>query len=175
MRHRIPTCGFLFAEKQLLRHIRRDVTDYYGIPVYELNRIKNGAGYTLSDGTVISNERLTSPADLPRRYAYCADTLCSPHIIEQIRGVDLLFHEATFAQSEQARARETFHSTAIQAAQIARAAAARRLLIGHFSARYENEEILLREAMSVFPHTVLARETMKITIDPVKPFPDASI
>ncbi len=173
--HRIPTCGFLFSEKQTPRHIRRDMTDFYGIPVCELNRIKNGADYLLPDGTVVPNERLTSPADLPRRYAYCSDTLCLPRLINQLHGVDLLFHEATFAQSEQARARETFHSTASQAGEIAREAGVGQLLIGHFSARYEDEQVLLREAASVFPNTVLACETMKIAIKPVKPFPESGI
>lgn len=169
LRHRIPTCGFLFSEKQTPNHIRRDMIDFYNIPVYELNRIKNGADYTLPDGRIIANHRLTTPSAPPRRYAYCSDTIYLPQIIEQIRGVDLLFHEATFAQSEMARAKETFHTTAAQAGEIARDAKVRQLLIGHFSARYEDESTLLKEASSLFPNTVLAHETLKISINPVKP------
>ena len=169
LRHRIPTCGFLFSEKQTPNHLRRDMIDFYEIPVFELNRIKNGADYTLPDGKVIPNERLTTPSAPPRKYAYCSDTVCLPRITEQIRGADLLFHEATFAQSEAARAKETFHTTAAQAAEIAREAGVKQLLIGHFSARYEDESILLREASAVFPDTLLARETLKISIPSVKP------
>lgn len=169
LRHRIPTCGFLFSEKQTPNHIRRDMIDFYSIPIYEINRIKNGADYTLPDGKIIANHRLTTPSAPPRRYAYCSDTIYLPRIIEQIRGVDLLFHEATFAQSEMARAKETFHTTATQAGEIARDAEVKQLLIGHFSARYEDESILLKEASSVFPNTVLAHETLKISINPIKP------
>ena len=169
LRHRIPTCGFLFSEKQPPAHIRRDMIDFYEIPVYELNRIKNGADYTLPDGKIVPNNKLTIPSALPRRYAYCSDTIYLPRIIEQIYGVDLLFHEATFAQSEQARAKETFHTTASQAGEIARTAKVKQLLIGHFSARYEDESILLQEASDIFPNTLLARETLKISIESIKP------
>lgn len=169
LRHRMPTCGFLFAEKQTPAHIRRDMIDFYGIPNYELNRIKNGADYTLPDGKTIPNSRLTTPSDPPRRYAYCSDTIYLPRIAEQIHGVDLLFHEATFAQSELARAKETFHTTAMQAAELARAAQVGQLLIGHFSARYENENILLQEASAIFPQTLLAQETLKISVTSIKP------
>uniref|UniRef100_UPI0025960C53 MBL fold metallo-hydrolase n=1 Tax=Phocaeicola sartorii TaxID=671267 RepID=UPI0025960C53 len=109
------------------------------------------------------------PSAPPRRYAYCSDTIYLPRIIDQIHGADLLFHEATFAQSEQARAKETFHTTAAQAGEIARAAEVRQLLIGHFSARYEDESVLLQEASNIFPNTLLARETLKISIESVKP------
>ena len=111
---------------------------------------------------------MTIPSALPRRYAYCSDTIYLPHIIEQIYGVDLLFHEATFAQSEP-RAKETFHTTASQAGEIARTAKVKQLLIGHFSARYEDESILLQEASDIFPNTLLARETLKISIESIKP------
>ena len=165
LRHRIPTCGFLFQEKKTPNHIIRDMVDFYQIPVYELNRIKNGEDYVCPDGTVVPNHRLTIPSDPPRSYAYCSDTICLPGIVPQIKGVDLLFHEGTFAQSDAARAKETFHTTAAQAAGIARDAAVGQLVIGHFSARYEEESILLEEAKSVFPNTLLARENLNITIN----------
>lgn len=164
LRHRIPTCGFLFAEKQTPNHIIRDMIDFYKIPVFELNRIKNGADYQLPDGTVVANNRLTTPSAPPRSYAYCSDTLCHRPVIEQIKGVDLLFHEATFARCDAQRAKETFHTTATQAAEIAREAEARQLLIGHFSARYDDEGILLQEASAVFPNTLLAKENLKVTL-----------
>ena len=101
----------------------------------------------------------------PRSYAYCSDTLCLKNIIPQIKGVDLLFHEATFAQCDAARAKETFHTTAMQAAELAREAEAKQLVIGHFSARYEDENILLEEAKTIYPNTLLAKENLKITIN----------
>lgn len=165
LRHRMPCCGFLFEEKQGARHIVREMIDFYEIPVYELNRIKNGADYTTPEGKVIANELLTKPADPVRRYAYCSDTICLPSVVEQVRGVDLLFHEATFATEDEARARETFHTTAAQAAGIAREAGVKRLLIGHFSARYEDESPLLEEASAIFPHTLLAKETLCVSLD----------
>ena len=143
LQHRIPCCGFLFAEKARPNHIIRDMVDFYKVPVYELNRIKNGSDYVTPEGEVIANTRLTRPSDPPRKYAYCSDTIFRPEIVKQLSGVDLLFHEATFAESELARAKETYHTTAAQAARIALEAGVRQLVIGHFSARYEDESILL--------------------------------
>ena len=164
LKHRIACCGFLFAEQPTLNHIIRDMVDFYEIPLYELNRIKSGEDYVTADGTVVPNARLTIPADPPRKYAYCSDTIYRESVIEQIKEVNLLFHEATFAQKEQARARETFHTTAAQAATVAKKANVKQLVIGHFSARYEDESVLLEEAQMVFPETILARENLCITI-----------
>ena len=164
LQHRIPCCGFLFAEKARPNHIIRDMVDFYKVPVYELNRIKNGSDYVTPEGEVIANTRLTRPSDPPRKYAYCSDTIFRPEIVEQLSGVDLLFHEATFAESELARAKETYHTTAAQAARIALEAGLRQLVIGHFSARYEDESILLKEASAVFPNTILAKENLCISL-----------
>ena len=164
LRHRIPCCGFLFAEKQNPSHIIREMIDFYKVPLYELNKIKNGADFTTAEGEIIPNSRLTTPSLAPRKYAYCSDTIYSERIVEQVRNVDLLFHEATFAQSELPRAKETFHSTARQAAEIALKANVKKLVIGHFSARYENENRLLEEAKVVFPETILARENLEIRL-----------
>lgn len=164
LRHRLPCCGFLFAEKQRPNHILRDMVDFYQVPVYELNRIKNGADYVTPDGEVIANARLTRPSAPPRSYAYCSDTIFLPSIVEQIKGVDLLFHEATFADEDAPRAKETYHTTAAQAAEIAREAGVKKLVIGHFSARYDDENILLEEASAVFPNTQLAKETLCIPV-----------
>ena len=164
LRHRIPCCGFLFAEKTRPNHIIRDMIDFYKVPVYELNRIKNGADYITPEGEVIANARLTRPSDPPRRYAYCSETIFRREIAEQISGVDLLFHEATFAESELARAKETYHTTAAQAGRIAVEAGVRRLVIGHFSARYEDENVLLKEASAIFPDTILAKENLCISL-----------
>ena len=164
LQHRIPCCGFLFAEKARPNHIIRDMVDFYKVPVYELNRIKNGSDYVTPEGEVIANTRLTRPSDPPRKYAYCSDTIFRPEIVKPLSGVDLLFHEATFAESELARAKETYHTTAAQAARIALEAGVRQLVIGHFSARYEDESILLKEASAVFPNTILAKENLCISL-----------
>ena len=165
LKHRIPCCGFLFEEKQRPNHIIRDMVDFYKVPVYELNRIKNGADFVTPEGEVIPNLRLTRPSAPARKYAYCSDTIYRPSLAEQISNVDLLFHEATFAQTEQARAKETYHTTAAQAAQLALDANVKQLVIGHFSARYEDESILFDEASAIFPQTILAKENMCIDVD----------
>ncbi len=164
LRHRMPCCGFLFAEKQRPNHIIREMVDFYQVPVYELNRIKNGADYVTPDGKTVSNSLLTRPSAPSRSYANCSDTIYLPSIVEQIKGVDLLFHEATFANEDAPRARETFHTTAAQAAEIAKRAEVKKLLIGHFSARYEDENVLLQEASAIFPDTQLAKETLCVSV-----------
>lgn len=164
LRHRVPCCGFLFREKPTPNHIRRDMIDFYQIPTYLINRIKNGEDYVLEDGTIIPNARLTTPSAPPRSYAYCSDTCYLPRICEQIKGCDLVFHEATFAAADAKRAKETFHTTAPQAAEIAKAAQVKKLVIGHYSARYEDESILLKEASEIFPQTILAQENLRIEL-----------
>lgn len=164
LRHRIPCCGFLFAEKQGLNHIVREMVDFYKVPLFEMNRIKNGADYVTPEGEIVPNRLLTRPADPPRKYAYCSDTICLPGLAAQLRGVDLLFHEATFASDNLGRAKETYHTTAVQAAELARSAEVKKLLIGHFSARYEDESVLLEEAREIFPETLLASEMLCVSV-----------
>lgn len=164
LRHRIPCCGFLFAEKQGLNHIVREMVDFYKVPLFEMNRIKNGADYVTPEGELVPNRLLTRPADPPRRYAYCSDTICLPGLAAQLRGVDLLFHEATFGSDNLGRAKETYHTTAAQAAELARSAEVKKLLIGHFSARYEDESVLLEEAREIFPETLLASEMLCVQV-----------
>lgn len=164
LKHRMPTCGFLFREKPVQNHIIRDMIDFYKVPVFMINRIKNGEDYICEDGTVVPNSRLTIPAASPRSYAYCSDTMFYPKIVEQIRNVDLLFHEATFLETEKARAKTTMHSTAKQAAEIAKMAEVKKMIIGHFSARYEDDECLLAEAKDIFANTILANENLSINI-----------
>lgn len=164
LKHRVPTCGFLFREKQGLRHIRRDMLEAYDIPIAYINNIKAGADFMLPDGEVIANDRLTTPPSTARSYAYCSDTMYLPQIIGQVARVDLLYHEATYAAEHEAKARLHYHSTSLQAARIAKNAQVKQLVIGHYSAKYYDESILLEEAQSVFPHTILARENQIITI-----------
>jgi ribonuclease Z len=156
--HRIPCCGFVFQEKPTAAHIRREMIDFYQIPFSQINRIKNGEDYITEEGKVIPNCRLTIPADAPRKYVYCSDTQYNPNNVQYMRNADLLFHEATFAEDHLARAKQTHHSTARQAAEMARLSGAKQLLIGHYSARYTDERVLLNEAREVFENTVLAEE-----------------
>ena len=162
--HRMPCAGFLFREKPLSPHIRRDMIEMYDIPVSQINNIKAGQGYTLSDGTYVPNEQLVTPADKPRSYAYCSDTRYMPKLHEMIRGVDTLYHESTYADDKEDGAAKYFHSTARQAATVARDAGVGKLLLGHFSARYVDETILLNEAKEVFENTFLTAETMVFDI-----------
>lgn len=164
LKHRVPCCGFVFAEKPPLPHIRRDMIDFLHIPYYAINAIKEGADWTDAEGNVWPHERLTTSAALPRRYAYMSDTMPVVKNADVVRGVDLLYHEATFADDATPRAAETGHSTATQAAQFAQIAEVKRLVIGHFSARYDNEKVLLDEAKLTFQDTILGREGMKIEV-----------
>lgn len=164
LKHRIPTCGYLFAEKQKEAHIIREMTDFYQVPVHCMKEIKQGKDFVTPEGEIVPNSRLTRPAALPKRYAFCSDTAYNPAIIPIIEGVDLLYHEATFAECDLPRAKETFHSTARQAAEIARDAHVRQLVIGHYSARYEDLTVLKQEAEAVFPGTILANEGMVLKL-----------
>ncbi|MDR1563293.1 MAG: ribonuclease Z [Dysgonamonadaceae bacterium] len=158
LKHRVPTAGFLFEEKQSDKHINREMTDFYKVPIAKMKELKEGADFVTEDEMVIPNCRLTYPADPARRYAYCSDTAYYEKIIPIIEGADVLYHEATFAEADLKRANETFHSSAAQAAEIARKAGVKQLIIGHFSARYTDEDLLLSEAGKIFPNTVLADE-----------------
>ena len=158
LNHRIACCGYKFTEKPTLPHIRRDMIDFYNIPECFRNNIKNGADWTTPDGEVIPNSRLTEPADKPRSYAYCSDTKFMPDLYRAVSGVDMLYHEATYCSDNESRAELYYHSTARQAAAVALKANAGKLILGHFSARYNDEKVLLDEARSIFPNTFLAEE-----------------
>lgn len=158
LKHRIATNGFLFEEKETPRHILREMIDFYRIPLKLIPEIKGGADFVTSEGSIIRNDILTTPGTPPRRYAYCSDTAYAPEIVPYIKNADLLYHEATFAESELTRACETYHSTARQAAEIAKAADVKQLVVGHYSSRYNELGVLLKEATNVFPNTELAIE-----------------
>lgn len=163
-KHRIPCCGFLFKEKPKKRHIIGEMMEYYNIPTYLRQGIKDGDDFTTTDGQIIPNDRLTRDADPSRSYAYCSDTLPCPENKIYLNEINLLYHEATFAESEKKRAAETFHSTALQAAEIALEAKVHKLIIGHFSSRYTDDNILLNEAKELFPNTKLAYEGATFSI-----------
>lgn len=156
--HRLPTCGFLFREKPLLPHIRREKIDFYGIPISQIQNIKNGADWIMEDGTVIPNSQLVTPADEPRSYAYCSDTRYMPELHLQLKGVTTLYHESTYGEDNLQMAQKYNHSTARQAALVARDAEVGQLILGHYSSRYEDENVLLEEAREVFENVRLANE-----------------
>ena len=158
LEHRVPCCGYLILEKVSLPHIRRDMMDCYNIPASQVGNIKNGADWTTDDGVVIPNSRLVTPAASPRSYAYLSDTRYMPQLAEQIKGIDLLYHEATYGEDRLMSAAKYCHSTARQAATIARDAGVGRLLLGHYSSRYEDERVLLDEAKEVFERSFLTNE-----------------
>ena len=159
LKHRIPCCGFLFEEKARDRNILRDMIDFYNIPVSQIPSIKKGADFTTTEGEIIPNNQLTTAPTLPKRYAYCADTAPCEKIIPYINGIDCLYHEATFGDDESLRAKKTKHSTARQAAEIAKKANVKKLIIGHLSARYSNQQQILKEAKQVFENTILGEDT----------------
>jgi ribonuclease Z len=165
LNHRIPCCGFLFTEKPMLANISKDVLKTYQIPVSQILAIKEGADFITATGETIPNKILVSHPSKQRSYAYCSDTCYDERIIESIKGVDLLYHEATFLNDLLQRAKETYHSTALQAATIAKKAEVNQLMIGHYSARYRDLQPLLDEAQSVFSNTLLAKEGESITVN----------
>ena len=163
--HSVPCLGFRFDEKPKPRHLRGDMAKFLEIPVRELAGIKAGADFVRADGTVFTNDRLTTPADPSASYAYCSDTMFNPAVAESVRGVDLLYHEATYGDELAVKGAERGHSTASEAAEIARLAGAKRLLIGHYSSRYNDTDELLQQARAVFPDTIAATEDMKIDLN----------
>ncbi len=161
LKHRVPSCGFLFEEKPRDRHIIREMIDFYNIPTWKIPKIKQGDDFITEDGEIIPNDQLTIAPEPPKRFAYCSDTAYSEKIIPIIEGVDCLYHEATFMEDEAQRAKETFHSTARQAGEIALKAKVKQLIIGHYSARYINQQDILKETKMGFENTLLG-EDMKI-------------
>ena len=162
--HRIPACGYLFREKEAERHIIRESLDFYNIPVKWIPLIKKGLDYVSEDGTVIPNSVLTKPSAKARSYAFCSDTKYSEAIIPVIKDVDLLYHEATFLSDNEGLADMTFHSTARQAAEIAKKAGVKKLILGHYSTRYKNTDLFRKEAAEDFQESYLAEDGMTFDI-----------
>lgn len=160
LEHRVPCCGFLFREKPTAPHIRRDMIDYYNIPISQINNVKAGSNWTTIDGDIIPNSRLTTPADNPRSYAYCSDTRYMKQLYKKVIGVNVLYHESTYASEHKDRAKTYYHSTSQEAATVAYEACVGKLLLGHYSARYINEDVLLSEAKAIFPNSFLTNEGM---------------
>ena len=158
LKHSISTCGFLFRELPKQANIKKEMIGFYKIPVARIGEIKNGADFVTADGEVIQNEILTTPPPKPGSYAFCSDTAFHEPIVDVIKDVDLLYHEATFLEAMRDFADKTLHSTTIDAANIAKLSNAKKLLIGHFSARYNDIKLFEKEARTVFENTEAVSE-----------------
>jgi ribonuclease Z len=164
LKHRIQTQGYLFIQKQGLRKLNPDFVATHKIPNHAFENIKMGEDYIDEFGKIHKNQEITLDPKPAKSYAYCSDTAFDEAVADYVKGVDLLYHEATFADDNAQFAAEKFHSTAKQAAKIANLAQAKKLIIGHFSTRYSTLDVFLNEAQSVFPNTILAKEGLKIEI-----------
>lgn len=161
--HRVPCVGYIFREKEKPRHLRADMLDFYKVPLYIRKDLAAGADLVLPDGRVVANSRLTTDPTQSVSYAYCSDTMFDRRVAEAVRGIDVLYHEATYTDEKASNAAPRGHSTAREAAQIASLAGAKRLVIGHYS-RSTDMAVAESEAREVFQDTVAANEGMKIKV-----------
>jgi ribonuclease Z len=165
LKHRIYCTGFLFKEKPLPRNIDKQKLADLNISVAEILKLKKGFDVVNEDGKLIENRDATISPPEPRSYAYCSDTIFYKKIVKVIKDVNVLYHESTFLEDKKDRAKKTFHSTAKQAAEIAKLAEAKKLLLGHFSARYGNLNSFIDEAKPIFENCELALEGKVFRID----------
>ena len=172
LNHRIEAFGFLFKEKEPARNIHKWKIEVDNLTLAEIGTLKRGEDVVRSDGQLLKVEDYTYIPYKGRSLAYCSDTAPFPELASYIRGVDLLYHEATFAEDLHEMARWTFHSTGTQAASVAREAEVGKLVIGHFSSRYRDLNVILKEAQAIFPETELAKEGMKFDIPLVRYSPE---
>jgi ribonuclease Z len=164
LHHRIACCGFLFREKEKPLSLIKEKLQEYGVPVVMYHQLKRGENIMLEDGRKIDYKELTRERIKPRSYAYCSDTRFNLKVAEAVKEVDLLYHEATFLHALLDRAEKTAHSTALEAGKIASVAKVGKLLIGHYSVRYNDVEPLLAEARTEFPETHLSEEGMTLSV-----------
>ena len=158
LQHRMPCCGYLIREKATLPHIRPEMMKFYEVPRSQINNIKNGADWVTPEGETIPNERLVTSADPVRSYAYCSDTRYIDNLWQLLQGVNTLYHESTYGDDRLPSAEKYCHSTARQAAMVARQAGVGKLLLGHYSSRYEDEDVVLQQAREVFENSYLTNE-----------------
>lgn len=156
--HRIECYGFSFTEKKQPRKLNPQKAKEHEIPQSFYERLKNGEDYQRKDGTLVQNDWVTEPANAGKRYAFCADTKYDESLIPHIAGFDMIYHETTYLDNLRDRAESRFHSTSKQAAELATKAGVKKLLIGHFSSKYDTLEEFEQEAREVFPNTALALE-----------------
>jgi len=165
LQHRIATTGFIFREKIGLRHINVEACETLNIPYVYYHDLKEGQDYKDDNGLIHRNDILTFPPSEIRSYAYISDTRFFAELAEEISGVDMLYHESTFLNELKERAEETFHTTALDAARMAKMAGVKKLILGHFSARYRDLTPLLNEAQTLFENSHLAIEGSRFSVD----------
>lgn len=156
LHHRVPTVGYIFREKPGKRHIISDMVKFHNVPVSQMAAIKDGADFVTPDGRVIPNDRLTTAPTPARSYAYCSDTIYDPGIVKYIEGVDTIYHESTYLSDCEYKAAPRGHSTAAQAGRIAAMAGARRLVLGHYSQAYNDDNAFADEAATTFSGEIIA-------------------
>jgi len=164
LKHRIPTHGFLICEKGPAFKLNKVVFDAHQLRLSDIPKIKSGEDILAPNGRLITNQELVLLPRSQKKYAFCSDTKYTESILSFVSGVDLLYHEATFSDEHQARAKKTFHSTARDAAKIALAADVKLLLIGHFSPRYKSLESHEMEAKEIFKNLVIAQDGLVMKI-----------
>lgn len=164
LRHRLPCQGYVFTERCQALHLDKASCEFYRVPIAQYQHILRGEDWTNDEGEVIPNARLTRPGRRARSYAFCTDTIYLPQLHEQLRGVGTLYHEATFLDGDEARAQQTHHCTARQAAQVALEAGVERLLIGHYSARHNKLKPFEEQAREVFANTTAVDEGMTLDL-----------
>ncbi|MBR3030230.1 MAG: ribonuclease Z [Bacteroidales bacterium] len=167
LNHKVETFGFLFREEEPALNVRKEYIEKDSLTLQEIGSLKAGNDVVREDGSVLEAAKYAYKPYVPRSAAYCSDTAPFPEMKEWVRGVDVLYHEATFGNDMRDLSSEYFHSTAEDAASVAEAAGAKKLVIGHFSSRYPDVNVLLEEARRVFPETYLAEEGMIFDV-PVK-------
>jgi ribonuclease Z len=165
LRHRVPTAGYLFKEKQPERNVDKFKITKHGLSIAQIVAAKRGEDITLEDGEVLKNEDITYIPYMARSYAYLSDTAYSAKAAERVEGVDLLYHETTYSTREAMFAKGRGHSTTVEAAKVALKAEAKRLIIGHFSSRYKDLDVLCAECREIFPNTDIAAEGMTFNIE----------
>jgi ribonuclease Z len=166
LRHRVPCAGFHFKEKPAGLNVHKEAIERYGLGIAQITSAKRGEDVVLDGGEVVPNGELTYTPYEPRSYAYLSDTNYSAKAVGLVKGVDLLYHEATYGAALHREAKERGHSSTLDAAKAAVQSGAQRLLIGHFSSRYKDLEPLLTECREIFPATDIARERETFSIEP---------
>ncbi|MBT4411746.1 MAG: ribonuclease Z, partial [Bacteroidetes bacterium] len=163
--HKIQSCGFLFKEKKQARNLIKTAKEDYDLGIKEIIQLKNGEDVKRDTGDILSYKLLTNKSFTPRSYAYVSDTRYYEPLVDHIRDVDLLYHEATYLEEMSSQAQLTGHSTSMEAARIAKMAKVKKLVIGHFSTRYKSTAPLLEEAQNIFPNTFAAADGMSFDVE----------
>jgi len=165
LKHRTETFGYLFREKRRSLNVIKGKIREYNLGIEDIKNVKSGKDYITENGTKIPNSELTLPPIHSRSYAFISDTAYMPGVAELLKGVDILYHEATFLEKDKDLAEQTFHSTVSQAARVAKDADAGKLLIGHFSTRYKAEDSFVKEATEIFPDVVAVNDGDRFSLE----------